>query len=271
MNVYAYEGAWQIDHIVIVGVGGTGSALARIVARILWQRGQMGQSVPVLHLIDPDVVEEKNLMRQAFAPGEENAYKSQVIARRYSLAYGIRIQYATEPFDPDRHLPRGSILVDCTDNHEARRSIIRGVEQQNSVTLISCGNHFSVGQIILGACGDRDRLEEMISRMERDETPGVLRDGLFRPCHHLPHFALIYPELLEPEPPKSEPDLSCRDLLFTGEQHPLINDFMGTICAGYIFKLLHRQPVTTFISQIDLHNLSCTSTPILPSELRAAL
>ncbi|KAB2902728.1 MAG: hypothetical protein F9K27_15965 [Anaerolineae bacterium] len=66
MKLYAYDGAWQIDHLLIVGVGGTGSSLAHITARILWQSGQMGQSVPLLHLVDPDVVEEKNVGRQGY-------------------------------------------------------------------------------------------------------------------------------------------------------------------------------------------------------------
>jgi len=272
MKVFAYEGAWQIDHIVIVGTGGTGSALARLVARMLWHRSQLGQSVPTLILVDPDVVELKNVIRQGFAPSDVGAFKSQAIALRYSLAYGLPIQYVTEAFDHAKHLPSGSILVDCTDNHLARREIVKGIESVKCTT-VSCGNSTTFGQTILGSEGDRAKLETMIANMESDEPPIRLRDGLFHSCYHLPHFGLIYPELLEPEPtPLHAPDLSCADLVAAGnEQHPMVNEQVALIAAGYVFKLLHRIPLTCFMTTLDLHNFTVTSLPILPAELRAAL
>ncbi|KAB2902644.1 MAG: hypothetical protein F9K27_15970 [Anaerolineae bacterium] len=66
MKIFAYDGAWHLNHIVLVGVGGTGSALARLVARMLWQRQEAGQTVPTLILIDPDHVEIKNVIRQGY-------------------------------------------------------------------------------------------------------------------------------------------------------------------------------------------------------------
>lgn len=272
MKIFAYDGAWHLDHIVLVGVGGTGSALARLVARMLWQRKEAGQTVPTLILIDPDHVELKNVIRQGFAPAEVGAFKSQAIALRYSLAYGLPIQYVTEAFDHEKHLPQSSILIDCTDNHLARREILKGVELTKS-TVISAGNDTTFGQVIIGDTGDREQLTAMIASMEADEAPSRLRDGLFRPCRYLPHFGLLYPELLEPEPPKQEihPELSCGERLALGSQHPLLNDQVAIIAAGYLFKLLHRQPITSFATTLDIHNLAVTSLPILPSELRAAL
>lgn len=272
MKVFAYDGIWHLDHIVLVGVGGTGSALARLVARMLWQRKEAGQIVPTLLLVDPDIVEMKNVIRQGFAPAEVGAFKSQAIALRYSLAYGLPIQYVTEAFDHEKHLPQGSILIDCTDNHLARREILKGVEAQKAC-VISCGNAATFGQVTIGDTGDREQLAEMIASMEAEEVPSRLRDGLFRPCRHLPHFGLLYPELLEPEPPKPAevPELSCAERLALGSQHPLLNDQVAIIAAGYLFKLLHRQPITSFATTLDIHNLAVTSLPILPSELRAAL
>lgn len=272
MKIFAYDGAWHLDHIVLVGVGGTGSALARLVARMLWQRKEAGQTVPTLILIDPDHVELKNVIRQGFAPAEVGAFKSQAIALRYSLAYGLPIQYVTEAFDHEKHLPQSSILIDCTDNHLARREILKGVELTKS-TVISAGNDTTFGQVTIGDTGDREQLTAMIASMEADEAPSRLRDGLFRPCRHLPHLGLLYPELLEPEPPKQEihPELSCGERLALGSQHPLLNDQVAIIAAGYLLKLLHRQPITSFATTLDIHNLAVTSLPILPSELRAAL
>jgi PRTRC genetic system ThiF family protein len=272
MKVFAYEGAWHLDHIVIVGVGGTGSALARLTARMLWQRKEAGQTVPSLILIDPDTVEARNVNRQAFSVAEIGSFKSQSIALRYSLAYGLSIEYATEPFDHTKHLPSGSILVDCTDNHLARREIVKGIEEKG-VQGLSMGNAYSHGQIILGSCGDEDKLADTISHMESDTSQLRLRDGIFHPVYHLPHFGLIYPELLEPEPPVSEPepDTSCAIRVLEGSQHPLVNENVAMIAAGYLFKLLHRQPITSFMTTIDVHNFRTEVKNIDPIELRAVL
>lgn len=272
MNLFAYDGAWRLDHIVLIGVGGTGSALARLVARMLWQRQAAGQTVPTLILIDPDHVELKNVIRQGFAPADVGAFKSQAIALRYSLTYGLPIQSVTAAFDHEKHLPQGSILIDCTDNHLARREILKGVEAHKGC-VISCGNAATFGQVTIGDSGDREQLAEMIASMEAEEAPSRLRGGLFRPCSHLPHFGLLYPELLEPElsQPVVESQLSCGELLALGEQHPLVNEQVALIAAGYLFKLLHRQLITTFATTLDIHNLAVTSQSILPSELRAAL
>jgi PRTRC genetic system ThiF family protein len=271
MKVFAFDGIWQLDHIVIVGVGGTGSALARLVARMLWQRGAMGQSVPTLHLIDPDVVEMKNVIRQGFAPAEVGMFKSQAIAVRHSLIYGLPIHYATQTFDPDQPVPPGSILVDCTDNHLARRSILKAFDCGTTKTILHCGNAKTHAQVILGTCGDREQLEAEIQRMENTEAS--YRNGIFRPCHALPHFGLIYPELLEPEPPGPDPapDLSCAELALTEEQHPLINENVALVAAGYLYKLLHREPITTFMTELDSHNNVTTSRRVDPVVLRAAI
>jgi len=272
MKVFAYEGAWHLDHIVIVGIGGTGSALARLTARMLWQRKEAGQSVPTLILIDPDTVERHNIIRQGFAPSEISTYKSQAIALRYSLAYGLPIEYVTEAFDHEKHLPSSSILIDCTDNYLARREIVKGLEVTKS-TVISAGNDTTFGQVCIGNTGDREQIEGAIQNMESDDSRLRVRDGIFHPCYHLPHFGLIYPELLEPEPPKVDTtsDLSCGELLALGEQHPMVNEQVSLTVAGYLFKLLHRQPITSFTTTVDVHNFHSESRHINPAELRAAL
>src|SRR5687768_1264588 len=129
MKLYCYDGAWQMDRILIVGTGGTGSALARITARILWQRVQLGQTVPLLHLVDPDVVEEKNVGRQGgFSPADVGRYKAEILAKRYSLALGLPILWSNEKFDPEKHMQRGTILVGCVDNYEARKTLVQAAE-----------------------------------------------------------------------------------------------------------------------------------------------
>ncbi|MCL4876228.1 MAG: ThiF family adenylyltransferase [Anaerolineae bacterium] len=266
MKLYAYDGAWQIDHLLIVGVGGTGSSLAHITARILWQRGQMGQSVPLLHLVDPDVVEEKNVGRQHFLPLDIGLSKAEVTARRLSLLYGLPILWSNETFDAAKHLQRGTVLVGCVDNHSARQTLVNAAE---GVTYLDVGNDRTYGQVVCGSTASVDRVMSSITQMESDQQ--YTRRDHYYPCQHLPNIALLYPELLQPEPPTVQPDLSCAELVMAEEQHLLINDAMAMVCSSYLYKLINRQPLTTFLSLVDLHQQATTSKRICPTELRDSL
>jgi PRTRC genetic system ThiF family protein len=249
-------------------VGGTGASLAHITARILWDRLQSGQSVPTLHLVDGDMVEEKNIGRQHFLPLDIGQNKAAVTARRLSLLYGLPIVWSDEMFNAEKHLPRGSVVVGCVDNHQARRAIVAATE---GVTVLECGNARTHGQVVLSNTGSLEKVMGAIERMEREQPDNVTRNNIYQPCHHLPNIALLYPELLEPEPPQPASDASCAELIAKGDQHLLVNDFMAMIAGQYLYKLLYREPITTFMTIVDLHNLSLESKRLYPEELRAAL
>ena len=79
-----------IKHVVVVGTGGTGSALARSIARILYDMDQRGLYTPHLTLIDPDVIEEKNIGRQsALTPADIGKFKAVLLSKRLNLALGL--------------------------------------------------------------------------------------------------------------------------------------------------------------------------------------
>ena len=77
MNTFDPHG--QIQRIAIVGCGGTGSQVARSVARMLYDMQQSRQQTPRLLLIDPDTVEMKNVGRQLFTPADVGQFKAQVL------------------------------------------------------------------------------------------------------------------------------------------------------------------------------------------------
>lgn len=82
------------------------------------------------------------------------------------------------------------------------------------------------------------------------------------------HAGLVFPALLEPEPiPRPEPQHSCADPVVAREQDLLINVGMATIASQYIYKLLHRQPVTSFVSYVSADGMSVRSVPIYRDEL----
>lgn len=265
MNTYTFDPHLNLRQIVLVGLGGTGSQLARSLARMVYDMQARRLSVPVLRFVDPDVVEMKNVGRQMFTVADVGQNKAEVLARRFSAALGIKIIANAEHFDPDKHTKHNSygyyyrlesaLIVGAVDNHEARKALASA----DGYTWIDCGNHFSSGQVIIG---NKSQTKDLLVSM-RSAKDGELR--------WLPNAAALFPSLLDPEPVSAAPAQSCADLVQFGEQHLLINDLVAQVGAGYVYKLLHRQPIKSFITYVDLDGLSMRSLPICPDELEVYL
>jgi len=241
----------HLQTVTVVGLGGSGSQVARSLARIVYDMRRARMHTPKLVFIDPDVVEEKNVGRQLFAAGDVGQNKSRVMARRFNQALGLEIAAIDQPLNVRQHIDRnGNLIIGCVDNHDARRELA-----QAEGIWLDAGNHFDSGQVCLGNTTDH---ENMLRHVKGDE-------GKYR---YLPSPALLFPQLLEPEPkPNPQPNLSCADLVARGDQHLLVNDLVACVVAGYVYKLLHRLPITTFLSYISIDGLSVRSLPICCDEL----
>lgn len=79
-------------HFVVVGAGGTGGHLVPNLARLISIKNNESKQ-HTLTIIDNDIVEEKNLIRQNFTNNDINKNKAEVLATRYSRAYGLPINY----------------------------------------------------------------------------------------------------------------------------------------------------------------------------------
>lgn len=251
----------EIKHILIVGLGGTGSQLARSIARMIYDMRSRRLATPELSFIDPDAVSMKNVGRQMFAAADVGHNKAEVLARRFNAALGLEISWLPESFDADRHIGteswqgRSFLVCGAVDNHLARRALAK----RDGVLWIDCGNHFSAGQVVIGTTKDRLVVRKELKHAKSSAEINVL-----------PNAAALFPALLEPEA-TTEPEVSCADLVALGEQHLLINDLIAGVAAGYVYKLLHRQPITTFISYVDLDLMNVRSVPITAENLRPFL
>src|SRR5690242_19732493 len=94
----------NIREIVLVGCGGTGSHLARLIARLLVHLRSLRLTVPTLRIIDPDVVEVGNIGRQLYTPAELGMPKAETTARRLSCALGLAVEWVNAPFSARAHL-----------------------------------------------------------------------------------------------------------------------------------------------------------------------
>lgn len=79
-----------IINFIVVGCGGSGGYFIRDFARYIKNNKNLKCTIM---LVDGDTVEEKNLVRQNFIDKDLGKHKAEVLANRYSRAYGIDILY----------------------------------------------------------------------------------------------------------------------------------------------------------------------------------
>ncbi len=257
MNVF--DPGTHIQTVVIVGCGGTGAQVARIMARIIYDMRRARLHTPKVLLVDPDVVEERNVGRQMFAPADAalGLPKVEVVGRRLNMALGLDIAWCVEPFRADKHGNRygSQLVIGCVDNHLARREL-----HQAGGILIGAGNYRDGGQVVIGNTTDM----EVIQRHKNGTNGKYL---------WLPKEGLLFPALLEPEDPSElpQPALSCADLVMRGEQDVLVNDWIACAVGQYAYALLRRQPIRTFASFVGLDGMSVRSLIICREELEPYL
>jgi PRTRC genetic system ThiF family protein len=246
--------------VTIVGVGGTGAQVARIVGRMAYDMQRSRRHAPQIVLIDPDVVEEKNVGRQLFSPSLLGRNKAECVGRMLNLALGLDVRWIPDHVDPIRHFDRygSNLVVSCVDNHEARKAI-----HQVSGVGVFGGNDVKTAQVCIGNADDPDLVRRFLDG----------REGTYP---YLPKEGLLFPELLQPEPepirPTPEAGVSCADLVAEGRQHLLVNDMVASMMGQYIYNLLHRLPIRSFLSYISMGDFpGIRSLPICREELEVLL
>ena len=249
----------NIERIVIVGLGGNGSHVARHIGRMLFHRKQTKLSVPQLVLVDGDKVEGKNVGRQMFAPADIGHNKAEVIMRRLNASLGLNtVAYPTNV--NSHHLSGAQIVIGCVDSHHGR-SVIQntlgpsyGSHLVNNAVWIDAGNHHDVGQVVLGNGKSKD--------VNWRKGIGENDDYITYRC--LPYPGVVFPALLEKE---EVTPISCAEAMALGDQHLMINDWMALVVANYVHQLLYREPITSFMTWVSVGFVR--PVPISAAELRA--
>ena len=216
---------WQIFQI---GAGGTGSHLVSHIARLIASNETIAERIGSYAIVDGDIVEKKNVGRQLFIARDVGVYKSEVLAKRYSKAYGVSLGYVCEHLGPgfvDKLVPRGSLLspslvIGAVDTAAARKLIYDEIRKaqgaRNTIWWMDAGNGRETGQVVLG----------------NTDKPGLLRAGLGEAfIEFLPYPAVLFPELIDEELDAQVTELSCAEAIAQDEQGPNINAQMGLIIA----------------------------------------
>ena len=259
----ALLGDMEKMELYLVGAGGTGSALADSLARILYHARQKGQVVS-LTIIDPDTIDEANIGRQRYCQAEVGYAKPSSLVLRLNSAFGLDARAITQPFAPSMVLsgynsPKTKkLLIGCVDDYRPRQELARTVEEGGgNVWWLDAGNAYHSGNIYIG-------------NAVRPEQITV--DEALRLCSGLPSPAVQDPALLAPDPPTPEPTagLSCADLTLREEQSLMVNTMMGAIAANYCYQWVIGSEMTSLATAVTLEPPAMTSRWITSAALRNA-
>jgi len=155
----------KID-IIQIGCGGTGGWLAPLVAKLIRNITSRNNQCEFSYtLIDNDIVEQRNILRQNFLERDIGKSKVLALANRYILELEKNLNLLDEKINStkklneiikpdtstDTNLQRLIILLGCVDNNSTRRLLYK---YMNNLPLnISCiyidsGNDLNKGQVV---------------------------------------------------------------------------------------------------------------------------
>ena len=257
----------QHKHVefVLVGAGGTGGFLISAISRLMKEIEATTTKTTACTIIDPDIVEEKNIPRQNFQPGDIGLPKAEVLAARYSLAMGCDISAISQPFTPIMAKARWRsliIIIGCVDNAAARQEIASCLNSGDSayylpdVWWLDCGNHRSSGQVLLGS----SNCFQFKQAFDNPSKPHF--------CKVLPSPIVLHPELLEalPEEKQSTP-LSCAELVARNQQSLFVNQHVAAIASDYLLALTLTGGLKKFATYFNANSGSSRSLYTAPSTL----
>lgn len=262
-DYYNRGGAGRAVHktIVILGTGGTGGwlipQLARYAALLSRTRRAEGRGTPDqidLVIVDGDTVEEKNLIRQNFIPRDIGRSKAEVIAERYSVAFGTRIAFFDSFIENPEALNRlvfsqaanaKPIVVTCVDNHKTRRLVWRWFQERapDGAFWLDSGNEEHNGQTVIA----RKSIIRAGSFLDHGTTPKVFA---------LPSFFDLFPEAfgelgMLPSEEEAARRADCALMAQESPQTIFTNMTAAQNLMNALQQILLHEPLTYHMSYFD--------------------
>lgn len=251
--------------ITLVGAGGTGSALAIDLARLIYHVREQGQEI-YMQIVDPDVVEPKNVGRQQFSPFDVGQNKAVSMAERLNLWLGLDVMALSDPFTPDTQLFMDSaystygrsprrILVGAVDNHKARAAMREHIAKNKSHGdwwWVDAGNGEYTGQVLVGNIIE--------GKVNLNSAFGLI-DGLPAPSVQMPEL------LQEEETAVAAPQLDCALATIRDEQSLNVNRLMAVHAAQYVYDIVVRHELMTMAAFVSLSPPSASSRLVTEQSL----
>lgn len=201
--------------VVVVGLGGIGSWLVRVLAPYL-----SAQDIDSLLLVDGDVFEKKNESRMVFDGDGGN--KAECMEREIMAKHESLVTYSVPSYVTEENI--GDLIEDtdvvflCVDNHATRKLVGEHCSTLENVVLISGGNDGVEGEL-------RGNLGNVIVHYREDGEDLT------------PPLTKYHPEIANPqdEPPGTA---SCTELMNSAPQIVFTNNMAASAMTMVFYSLV---------------------------------
>lgn len=277
---------WTHEHIypyiVQIGTGGTGGYLVQHIAQMLGT-----SKTPASYMIvDPDVIEEKNLGNQLFLNEEVGLKKSDVLARRYSHAYGIDIgsysdafiesvdqlkslfstEYLRFPSEMQGRTLFLPIIIGCVDNNFTRQLLNAFFHATKQCVYIDAGNESTTVPADWQQRPKKDWTPEELHAFNNSGWSGQIVTGVKLNNFYLAPVAEVFPDILEDVDNIRPSELSCTELSASDPQRLIVNKFAALGIASIVSQLLEEQTISTHVTFFHAKKGYMRSIPIQKDE-----
>lgn len=242
--------------IVMLGAGGTGGHIAPHMYRLLYSLNRPARFI----ICDGDTVEEKNLLRQNFAPADRGENKARVLSERYSTVFGLEAEYVPsfiekldtllELIQPNgwemtryssKQTPEMVILLGAVDNNKSRQLCHQAFYRSEDLIYIDSGNGEFSGQVVCG-----------VRRNNRT---------IFKP------IGGVHPAMLK-STDKFPTELSCAEASISDPQSMAANITAATAVVNMVYNILtHGECI---VRQTDFSTRTVKMQTILEKQRRKA-
>jgi PRTRC genetic system ThiF family protein len=208
------ERPWRV---VVVGAGGTGSAVLPCLARLHHAMVELGHPGGIdCTVFDDDVVSPTNVGRQGFYPNDVGNYKASLIVNRLNMLMGTNWRAVTQRLTARTAMFNVDLVIGCVDTRAARKAILEAIEGTTTYYL-DCGNDPDRGQVILG---------QMMPKGTRQKYPD-----------RLPHVGDLFPDLVDPSLDAADEAPSCSMADALRKQSLVINSAIAVQAFNLLWTL----------------------------------
>lgn len=237
----------------VVGMGGTGSQVAAILARIDISLRALGHAGLKVKLVDFDTVSHSNIGRQLYAYSEIGLNKAVAMTNRINRFYGLNWEFETRRFGSaynkkDPHRPP-NIVISCVDSVASRMEVKKMVDSlrlntrdsyggiipdRYAFVWLDFGNNDHLGQAILNYSDGKVSTHDFFSL-----NPGI-----------------------ENEPEDDRPSCSLAEALES--QDLLINSTLGNLGMNLLWKIFREKKIQHAGVYLNLKTLKSNPIKLKP-------
>ena len=146
--------------LIVLGAGGTGSWLASFLSKL---------DIEEKYIIDGDIVEPKNVLRQNFINDDVNKMKAECIGMRYNFGFISEFITNTEILDEIiESTNKVPVIVGCLDNNATRKIAHDVFKKYDDIIWVDSGNAERHGQCYISV--KQNRIELYKSPLDIDEV-----------------------------------------------------------------------------------------------------